>query len=64
MYRLTKAGKVTIGADGRTFQIAAVTKGYPKVSKLWLWEGDILRSHVIVIFKYGIVCVKLCIKLV
>ena len=40
------AGKVTSCADGRTFQIAAVTKGLPKVSKLWRWEGDNIRSYV------------------
>ena len=56
------AGKVTSCADGRTFQIAAVTKGFPKVSKLWPWEGDNIRSYVMVIFKYGIVCAKLRIK--
>ena len=49
------AGQVTTCADGRTLQIAAVTKGFPKVSKLWRWEGDIIRSYVMVIFKYGIV---------
>ena len=45
------AGKVTSCADGRTFQITAVTKGFPKVSKLWRWEGDNIRSYVMVIFK-------------
>ena len=41
-----KAGKIMC-VDGRTFQIGAVTKEFPNVSKIWLCESIIIRSYVI-----------------
>ena len=43
-----KAGKIMC-VDGRAFQIATVTKEFPNVSKIWLWESIIIKSHVIMV---------------
>ena len=43
-----KAGKIMC-VDGRAFQIATVTEEFPNVSKIWLWESIIIKSHVIMV---------------
>ena len=43
-----KAGNIMC-VDARAFQIATVTKEFPNVSKIWLWESIIIRSHVIMV---------------
>ena len=45
---MKKAGMIMC-VDGRAFQIATITKEFPNVSKIWLWESIIIRSHVIMV---------------